>query len=351
MERDLASTQEGNIPLAVQAVSLLEDSGQARVYIELEFSWESLKYEFKRGTLYASFGALLMIYNRDGALVARLSDFACCDYGNDIKKPANTETSEVHALQAKSVIPDRLETQIELPPGVYELRAIFSDGQNFGRKLVPLTVDSYGTKQLALSQIALAKRVSKLNAQPPGPAPNQPGSFAPLVSKGVEFTPTVDVHFQKNEMLYAYFEVNDSQRPPGSATTVKAHLRVVDANTGKVKLDFEPVSAASYVTPGSSLISIARGIELNTLPPGPYRLELQATDSAEQETPWRAANFEVERGNAPDIVLPPAANPARNDVTLNIKALDDMGNPVTDLTVADFKVFDGDKPQVITGLL
>jgi hypothetical protein len=36
-------------------------------------------------------------------------------------------------------------------------------------------------------------------------------------------------------------------------------------------------------------------------------------------------------------------------VTLNIKALDDTGKPVTDLTVADFQVFDGDKPQTITG--
>jgi hypothetical protein len=37
-------------------------------------------------------------------------------------------------------------------------------------------------------------------------------------------------------------------------------------------------------------------------------------------------------------------------VTLNITALDDVGNPVTDLAVADFQVFDGDTPQTITGL-
>ena len=37
-------------------------------------------------------------------------------------------------------------------------------------------------------------------------------------------------------------------------------------------------------------------------------------------------------------------------MTLNIKALDDAGNPVTHLTVADFQVFDADQPQNITGL-
>ena len=88
--------------------------------------------------------------------------------------------------------------------------------------------------------------------------------------------------------------MNDPQRPPGAATTVKAHLRIVDVNTGKVKLDFEPVSAATYVTPGSSLIPIARGIDLSTLADGPYRLEVQAT-AAGQDTPWRAVNFEVDR--------------------------------------------------------
>jgi hypothetical protein len=59
---------------------------------------------------------------------------------------------ELRSGEAKSVIPDRLETQIQIPPGIYELRAIFSDGGNFGRKRVPLTIEPYGAKQLALSQ-------------------------------------------------------------------------------------------------------------------------------------------------------------------------------------------------------
>jgi hypothetical protein len=303
MEADLTSTQEGSIPLGVQAIAFLGDSGQSRVYIELEFPWKSLKYEFRQGTLYASFGALLMIYNQDGTLAARLSDFACCDYGNDIKKPSKNETPQVRATEGKAVIPDRLETQIELPPGVYELRAVFSDGQNFGRKLVPLTVDSFAPKQLALSQIALARRVRKLKEQSVDPALKQPGTFSPLISKMVEFTPTTDAHFQKDELLCAYFEVDDPQHPPGAATPVKAHLRIVDANTGKLKLDFEPVSVTSYISPGSSVISIARGLDLSALPDGLYRVEVQAT-TAGQDTSWRTANFEVHRGDAPDIVLP-----------------------------------------------
>src|SRR5260370_41904845 len=94
MEGELASGKESNIPLTVQVATFLEDPGQGRVYTHLEFPWKSLKYEFRQGTLYASFGALLMIYNHDGTLAARLSDFACCDYGNDIKKPTQNEAPQ-----------------------------------------------------------------------------------------------------------------------------------------------------------------------------------------------------------------------------------------------------------------
>ena len=67
--------------------------------------------------------------------------------------------------------------------------------------------------------------------------------------------------------------MNDPQRPPGATTTVKAHLRIVDANNGKVKLDFEPVSATPYIIPGNSLIPIARGIDLSTLAMAPTVLK------------------------------------------------------------------------------
>ncbi len=307
MEGDLASTKGSKLDLAVHAVTLFESSGHARVFIALEFPWQSLKHEFRQGTLYASIGTLLLIYNEDGTLATRRSDFACCDYGNDIKKPAKSENSEVRSADVGAVIPSRFETQMELPPGVYELRAILSDGENFGRERVPITVESHDGKELALSQLVLSKRVRKLNAQPTEPAPKQPGGLTPLISKGVEFTPTTGTHFRKDQLLYAYFEVNEPERAPGAATTVMAHMRIVDANTGRVKLDFEPVNAAPYATSDSSVIRIGRGIDLDTLADGPYRLEVQARDAAGQNTPWRAANFQVESVGLPEIVLPAAS--------------------------------------------
>ena len=43
-----------------------------------------------------------------------------------------------------------------------------------------------------------------------------------------------------------------------------------------------------------SVIPIGIGIDISKLPKGSYRLEIQATDSAGQSTPWKTANFMVE---------------------------------------------------------
>jgi len=48
------------------------------------------------------------------------------------------------------------------------------------------------------------------------------------------------------------------------------------------------------VKAGSPVIPIGRGIDINKLPNGSYRLDVQATDSAGKSTPWQAANFTVE---------------------------------------------------------
>jgi hypothetical protein len=119
------------------------------------------------------------------------------------------------------------------------------------------------------------------------------GSYIPLVSKGVEFTPTADPNFKRNEMLYAYFEVLDPGNSMQATTKVKAQLKIVDVKTGEVKVEYESVDAARYATGGSSLIRIARGIDLNSLAEGEYQLKVRATDPAGTSTEWRTATFVV----------------------------------------------------------
>jgi hypothetical protein len=114
------------------------------------------------------------------------------------------------------------------------------------------------------------------------------------VSRETEFKPTGDTRFKKTETLYTYFEVYEPLLVAEPSTTVDFHVRIVDLKTGELRSDSPPVSATPYVKPGSPVIPIGRKTNISNLPRGWYRLDVQATDSAGQTTPWRSVNFTVE---------------------------------------------------------
>jgi hypothetical protein len=295
MEADLDPAKPATIDLKLQTINFLQQTGAARTYIKLEFSSRSLKHELRSGRLYATIGTLGMVYGQDGSLVARFSDFACCDYGNDKPDSASHgQDSEDHNHQPNSMIPDRYETQLDLPPGEYNLVVVLSDGEKFGRQQTSLTVKDFEDNQLAISEVALCRRIHALPVALPDAPAEVSASYSPLISKGIEFTPTENTSFRKDDTLYAYLDIYDAQNSGQNPTGLAAALRIVDARTGKVKVDFKPVDAASYMTAGSSLISIGRGVSLKRLSRGSYRFEVQASDGTGKTTPWRSTDFSIE---------------------------------------------------------
>jgi hypothetical protein len=293
MDDDLTSAQESKIDLKLQAVALSGNTDDARVNIHLAFPSTSLKHEFKNGTLYATIGASGVVYNKDGSVAARFSDFACCDYGNSSKPSSGVQREENLPDQEAAMIPNAYETQMNLPPGEYDIRVVLSDGEKFGRKQIPLIVQNPDQKQPTISEIALCRRIRKVPTDSTETPVKLPGSYTPLVTRGVEFTPTADPHFKRTEMLYAYFEVFDPRVSAQNATKLTAHLKIVDAQTGVLRTEFGPVDAASYIKDGTSRFSIGRGIDLSGFDEGQYQLQIRVTDSTGGSTPWRKANFFV----------------------------------------------------------
>ena len=196
-------------------------------------------------------------------------------------------------VQEIKALPTRYETQFDLPPGEYSLRVVLSDGKNFGRAEVPLNIEKYDKKELALSSVMLCKRIRDAHAAAvESSAANFAPQYVPLVTKGIQVTPTGDTRFKQGEPLYGYFELYELQL--AGQPTVDAHLRVVDAKTGEVKISVHSLSAESYRNAGSPVIPIGREIKTDKLPSGSYRLEVQAVDSTGKSTVWRAATFTVE---------------------------------------------------------
>jgi hypothetical protein len=323
-------------------------SGGGRAYIALNSVWEFPGVELRREKLAAALGVMGLVSGRGGGVFARFSDIGCCRPENPAlirtQGPVANLDQALDQLEG-GLRPIHYEQQLDLPSGEYVLGIVLSDGDRFGRAEMPLTIDAYDGKQIGISSVLLCKRFRDAHvAAVERAAANFAPQYVPLVSKGIEFTPTGDTRFKKGEPLIPYFEVYEpllatessenhgipasagmtSERAgatmpagmttegaagatpegmtipgngggnPSTTLKVEAHIRILDAKTGKVVKDFPPVDATPYMNPGSTTIPIARKIPYEELPKGAYRLEVQATDSAGRSTAVRTADFTVE---------------------------------------------------------
>jgi hypothetical protein len=287
MENNLASPEGNNVDISVLATALYSGHDAARVHIAVDWPWESLKAE-------SSKGVLGMVFNKEGTLVARFSDLAeregVSDRGWRGDWP-NCNGRHYPNRYEMGVVERHYETQAKLPPGEYDLRVILGDGKRFGRAETAFTVNAVDRKQLAISAVALCKQIDDVSASGhPSILPGAwtfklSGNYVPLISDDIEFKPTGDTHFKKDEALYTYFEVYEPLFAAEPSATVEIRVRIVDLKTGEVRSDSPPVSATPYVKPGSPVIPIGRKTNISNLPKGSYRLDVQAADSAGKAPP------------------------------------------------------------------
>jgi hypothetical protein len=209
------------------------------------------------------------------------------------------------------------ETEEELPPGDYNLRVAIDFGGTRRRAEVPVTVHT-PVKRLAVSGIALSNRYfahidiqrivssdqAGVLAQPTVPAETLqyyglqkdvqhvlPFTLTPLVSKGIEFTPTGDTLFKKKDPLVAYFEVYEPLLTSGGNVHVQFEICIIDAKTGEVKSNTGFRPADGYVNPAKAVIPISQHIEIGELAPGEYQVQVRAKDSSGVTTDWRTTSF------------------------------------------------------------
>lgn len=290
MESDLLSARKARIGTLARSGLFFADSGAIRVHLVLEFPWNSLDREWRNGDLFATIGILGMVRRKDGTLAARFSDQACCPRDTPLGHASSVVDID-WSDEDKYNIPSRYETQVDLPSGEYDLRVVLSDGKKFGRIDIPLSAESYDKKPLDLSSVALCKRFHKVN--PPAYTDGiLPSKLVPLVSKGMEFTPTADATFKKQDPLFAYFEVHAPRHTDGAAANVQFRLRITNA-TGELKIDGGLRPATEFLQSGRPVIPIVQQIAIGDLPKGNYRLEVQASDSTGNRTPWHAATFTI----------------------------------------------------------
>lgn len=353
MDSDLTVGQNGRIPiLLATGVFFDEGLGQARVQVTLEFPPKSLRWFELEGFLEETIGMLGRVYRQDGRQADSVSDFACCQnhrglgiWGGRIIDAPGHRTDMIEA-------PSSYETQIPLQPGDYRFRVLISDGpaaniagfergSDFGRVELPITVPALDPQHLALSDIALARRFRQASTLPKDDTAEPFTAYIPLVSKGVEYTPTSDSTFKKTDEFLFFFQLYDpvvrsdsgcspltpaatTPQPGGGSVATNASstsaapaipsrclpqaqikLRIVDAKSGAAVRNLAALKAADFAIPGNPIIPIGSGIHIDDLPPGDYQLQAQASTlvatpaslnippTPPQTTPWHSVSFTI----------------------------------------------------------
>lgn len=290
-----------SIPLAAQLSAFPGNFGRARVDVSAEIPPNLLKHEWKGTQFLISVALLGLVYDKDHVLSARFSDTLCpppeCEgrYDGPIP-PSNVSvpaiTNAEKCLEPLEV-PRSYRTQLELEPGDYQLELVITDGEKFGRAEASVSVDDFRKSELAISGIALGKRYHTPPADERGPT--RAPQYVPLIFDGQEFTPAGDTRFKSGEPLMAYLEIyNNPRTDTASPPKIQLEMKVSDSRTGELKVDtgLRPVESAT--SSANSVIPTVWTLAVEKLPPGTYRLEAQASDSAGHKTGWRETSFTVE---------------------------------------------------------
>ena len=289
MEDYAESGELGAIPLYVQAGALLAgDSKLGRVEIAMEFPSSAVKRKWAGVNLYAMVAVMGAVRDRNGTVVARFSDLASTAPWNFYRGPLPPERAFL-AKWEMAGIPNRYETQMELPPGAYEVQVIVTDGEKFGTTRVPVRVN--GAKSgFGVSDVLLCRRFAQ---EPEGAeAAARAPKYVPLASHGVLFTPAGDVRFTKNDRVMSYFEIYG--RGIGESADVRFRMSVMDGKTGEVRMNSGWRAVEREPGASDGAIPIVAGLSVERLSAGEYLLQVEVTNGSAEVVARRSQAFAIE---------------------------------------------------------
>ena len=289
IEKDLESrangSQAGNVSAAMALPFFYKSANTARVNLAMEIPSNSIRFEKEKGKQHSEVNILGIAYKPDGSVAARFSDTVNLDF--DGKK-------EVQEFQKQ---PLHYENQFDVACGQYTLKVAFSSGDVFGKIEGPLVVDAYDGKQFGVSGVALSRDVHRVSDMATGLDDVLLADHTPLVVQGMQVVPTGGTHFTKTDNAVMYFEIYEPLMVNAPATPLKVGVAyvVVDRKSGEKKVDDSSlVNLEKSAKAGNPVIPLGFRIPVDKLPPGSYRAELKAMDSAGNSWKPRVVEFDVD---------------------------------------------------------
>jgi hypothetical protein len=253
----------------------------AQVHLAVEIPSPALKFEKVKGKQHAALNILGIAYKPDGSMAARFSD------------TANVDFDDKNAVEQFQKRPFHYENQFGIASGQYNLRVVFSCGnESFGKLEMPLAIDPYRGEEFSLSGVALSNDIRPATGITTDLDSQMLEDRTPLVVSGAQISPSASNHFKKTDTVAIYAEVYEPLLKGPNPPEVAYELIVTERKSGQQKIhigDRTPKGKA-----GDPVILLGLKLPVASLGPGSYRLNLRAVDSLDHASKPRTADFEVE---------------------------------------------------------
>ena len=116
----------------------------------------------------------------------------------------------------------------------------------------------------------------------------------PLVVQGMEFVPSPTNRFKRTDKVLMYTEIYEPLLASAdSQTRVGFAYRVFDRATNKQVFFTGLAPADNFIQKGNPVIPAGLIVAVKDLPPGAYRMVVQAVDNANNHAPDRTVDFDV----------------------------------------------------------
>ncbi len=294
IEKELESlpvSPPGGRNATLEAPFFYTSANFARINLAMEIPLRKLKTDKEHGKMRTTVHVLGIAHRPDGSVAARFSENVALAFDDEKR------------LAAFLAAPFHYENQFEIVPGSYTLDVAYDAGdENRGKVETLLTVDPYQPEQFAMSGLVLSRQY--------GPA-SDPGLHTdatwtadrtPLISQGMRVVPSGSNRFAKSDAPAVYAEIYepllgapDPKVAPDAraALAVGVRIRIIDRKNGEQKLDTDLLSVTLPATTGGPAIPTAKRVPIESLAPGSYRIEVEASDTAGKSA-RRTADFEIE---------------------------------------------------------
>ncbi len=272
----------GSVGGSLEAPFIYTSPNQARVDVAMEIPSSSVTFSKEKGKYHAVIDVLGIASRPDSSVGARFSDEVVLDLEKD----------EWKRFTAK---PMRYDNQFEISSGQYRLTVVLSaGGQSFGKYEAPLAIDPYDGKTFTLSALALSDQVQAAAGLGGALEADLLSDRMPLLLKNMEVVPSASNHFKRTDSVAVYAQLYDPGLATATPPTLHVSYVIIDVKSGKPVAVGNDIDPSTYMEKGSPVLPVGLKVPVDQLPPGPYRIEIQAYDGSGVRTAIRHVDFDAE---------------------------------------------------------